>query len=660
MNDAPKKQSRHIFITILVVTLFFSMVLLASAQTATGGINFTLEVNPASLTAPGKVKVTAKVANAGTQDFNTPFSLYDPDGKLVTSFGDGGSLLRLPSGDTYVWEGEYSITQNQLEEGKLVYTLRYSTQDSVGSLVEQNLPANADVIFTGEKVDLKITRTITPEVVRRGKEVVVLYELINQGNVKLTNIKITENRLISNRAQTVASIEPGESAKVTFTKTNATSDLTSSALITYKKEGDKSTQRINISDMQIPLAKPALTYTLTADKAQVNIGEPVVLTLEIKNKGNISYANVSVTDPKLGEVFSNVQINAGQTRELKREVIVNETSIYAFTLHLHDNTGTTQEEKVPEIKVSAYTEGQMLRLNLTLTADRESIDKQPGPIQFHLIVTNDSNTTAKNIRIRHANRDIYTISELAPGQSTVVTRDFMLSQAGKYQFTAIATDVQDNPMEFTSNPMNIVYIAPTPAPTKEVVATIKPVVTHSPVPIDYTAEGSQTRSALFILMLVLGALAGLSALLIVVSGLLRARARAKSSAAFDTFEISGTRDYTSPPDESRQAVETLKPDESMQKFAEPKASQATEMPHEKYLRTPVAADNSLESSAETATNDKISDDAIPLTADEEGAFRLRRDDESKTFDPAKATPEDISEGGRSRRSRRHKDNDLDG
>ena len=123
---------------------------------------------------------------------NSPISLYDPDGKLVTAFADGGSLPRLPAGESHTWQGQYAVKQSQLDEGKLVYTLRYNTKDALGAVVEQNLPATAIISFTGERVDLKVNRTITPEVVRRGKEVTIIYDLVNQGNVKLTNIDIQE------------------------------------------------------------------------------------------------------------------------------------------------------------------------------------------------------------------------------------------------------------------------------------------------------------------------------------------------------------------------------------------------------------------------------------------------------------------------------------
>ena len=331
MKYALNNKRIRVFLMCVWVVPMLLLCMVGSAQTTEPGLTFTLSVDPSTLTAPGEVTVSARVDNAGGEDITLPLSLYDPDGKLVTSFGDGGILYRLNSGESFPWQGKYTVKQSQLDDGKLVYTLRYSELAAGGALIEQNLPATAEITYTGEEVDLQVTRTISPEVVRRGKEATVVYELVNRGNTKLVNIQVKENRLVSARTQTVALLDPGASTKVTFTKPNVTGDLTSSALITYRKDGERRTQQATIAPVQIPLASPGLVYNLTADKTQVNIGETVLLTLEIKNTGNISYSNVAVSDPRLGEVFTNVQIPAGQTKKLQKEVTVNETATYDFT-----------------------------------------------------------------------------------------------------------------------------------------------------------------------------------------------------------------------------------------------------------------------------------------------------------------------------------------
>ena len=646
-------RSRVLFVCAVVLALLIP-IHPGQAQSVQTGINFTISVEPTSLTAPGTVTVSTRIANAGSEDMNSPISLYDPDGKLVTAFADGGSLPRLPAGESHTWQGQYAVKQSQLDEGKLVYTLRYNAKDALGAVVEQNLPATATITFTGERVDLQVNRTITPEVVRRGKEVTIIYDLVNQGNVKLTNIDIQENRLISTRKQSVASLEPGASAKITFTKQNVGGDLSSSALITYRKAGDRKSQApLTIDAVSIPLAKPGLQYSLTSDKNQYNIGETAVLTLEIKNAGNITYSNITVTDPKLGEVFTNVQIAAGQTKQLQKEVTVNETTTYAFTLKLEDNTGSTMEEKVRELKVSAYAEGQMLRLNLTLTASSEIITAMPGDITFYLNVTNDSNTAAKNIVIRHADMEIYTIKELAPGQSTMIQRDYSLSQAGKYQFSATATDVQDNKVEFLSNALNISYTAPTAAPTKEIIVTIAPAITYTPVPEDYAPAGGQTKDILFILTLALGVLFGLSAILLVVSIAMRAKARAKSNAAYDTFELAGTRDYTAPADETKLTIQAA-PDVEQESAAQEADEPQEELPHQKYLK-----------SQQQPTEDVQETTGEPLAADEKGAFRLLRTQEADSLPGDEETiatsrEEDVTERRSNRRTQRHKPEDVSG
>lgn len=654
-----KATSHHPCRVLLIFVLLLAVMIPiqhSQAQTIAQGLSINLSVEPSSLTAPGPVEVSVNVANAGSQDFNSQITLMDPDGKPVTSFGDGGSLMRLAAGESYPWKGSYSVSQAQLDEGKLTFSLQYYIQGPTGDQVLQTLPATATLSYIGEKVELWYNRTITPEVVRRGKEVSVIYELVNRGNVKLTKIQVKEHNLISNTAQTIDTLAPGESKTLTFKRSNVTGNLTSSGLITYYKEGDRRQQpRIISEQVSIPLAQPRLSYSLSADKTQVNIGETVTLKLEIKNAGNITYSNVTVTDPKLSEVFSNVQIAAGQTVELTREVTITQTTTFAFTLQLEDNTGTVQSEKVQELQVSAYAEGQMLRLNLTLTADQDSISSLPGELRFHLTVTNDSNSAARNIRIRHANVDVYTIPELAPGQSTVVTRNYSLSQAGKYQFSAIATDSQNNAVTFNSNAMNIAYVAPTPVPTTEVIATVKPPVTHSPLPATDTGTGNQGKNVLFIVMIGVGLLFGLALVLLLISALARMKARAKSNAAYDTFEVSPTRDYTSPPDEGKQALETLRDEEAVEAATaeDLKHRPNIEMPHEKYLRPNEDSKPQGDAPAQALADLAPESQASPQAADEDGSFRMLRKDGLEPPTESESPPQPEQEQGRSRRSRRN-------
>lgn len=205
---------------LLVVCVLALMVWGAVPASASdlGGLNFTMAADPSTLTSPGTVNVTVRLANSGQTDILTPLSLYDADNNLVTSFFDGGSLAQLKVGETQTWQGTYAVTQAQLDAGKIIFTVKAAVVDTQGNVANVALPAEAVLTYTGEKIDLSISRTIDPEVVRKDAMVKVLYELVNNGNVRLVDIRVREHSSISTTTQTVASLEPGASAVVTFEK----------------------------------------------------------------------------------------------------------------------------------------------------------------------------------------------------------------------------------------------------------------------------------------------------------------------------------------------------------------------------------------------------------------------------------------------------------
>ena len=126
-------------------------------------------------------------------------------------------------------------------------------------------------------------------------------------------------------------------------------------------------------------------------------------------------------------------------------------------------------------------------------------------------------------------------------------------------------------------------------------------------------------------------------ILLIVSAILRAKSRAKSDSAYDTFQISGTRDYTTPADETKQSPrepEDVKTDGSAAD------KPAIELPHEKYLKP-------------AAPGEKPADTNVPKTADEEGAFRLTREEDAGFSDAVtEKTGNGDSASGAERRGRR--------
>lgn len=507
-------------------------------------VNFTIQVNPETLTAPGEVSVSLRVSNTSDEDMIAPVALYDPAGNAVTTFGDGGSYL-LKSGDSKSWEGKWGVTQEQLDAGSLAYTLRYHLEDETGALVEFTRQAVARLEFTGERINLAVTRTITPQVVRSGGKATVTYELYNSGNVDLTDIRVQEN--IARNAKTVKSLPIGERATVSFESRIGSADLTSNASITFKAAGTSKTLSQKVEDALIPLAKPNLKIELTAPENGVNVGEAAKLVITFINSGNVSYSNVTVTEAKRGEILTNLSIPAGATVTEEKEFILMEPTDFKVTATLPDNTGETKTLTSNEVRVGVFDPEKQLLLTLNLTSDQETVPSAPADVRFHLTVTNNSNIKAEKISISHGSQHIYTIDALEPGASIVLDRDVRISQAGQFRFTASLKDSLNNTVTFDSNTIRISYFTPTAAPTQQVIVTVAPPVQVTPMPADPML--SQGRSWLYTGGLALAGLFGAALLLFVISTIVRLSKKHKSNAAYDHLELAERRDYTEPSEE---------------------------------------------------------------------------------------------------------------
>ncbi len=614
---------RHTGALLLLMVLVFVCASAALGE-ETDPVSFTIQVTPDSLTAPGEVSVSLRISNPTNTDMIDPVTLYDPAGALVSSFGDGGSYI-LKSGDSRSWEGKWNVTQAELDAGAVAYTLRYHMEDETGSLVEYNKQAVARISFMGERVNLTVNRTIDPQVVRAGKQANVTYELYNSGNVTLTDIRVQDK--IARNAKTVKTLAPGDRTTVAFSSRIGNADLTSAGTITYKVVGSNKTLTETVDEAVIPLASPNLKIELSSPTEGVNVGEAATLVITFTNAGNVSYSNVTVTEAKRGEILTNLSIPAGATVTETKEFILMEPTDFKVTATLPDNTGETQTMSSKEIRVGVYDPEKQLLLTLNLTADQETVPEVPADVKFHLTVTNNSNIKAEKISITHGATAVYTIASLEPGASVTLDRDFRISQAGQFRFTASLKDSMNNTVSFESNTIRITYARPTAAPTMVPVVTVAPPALVTPVPADPLL--SQSRSALMTAATVLGGLFACALVLFAVSTVVRLRKKSKSKAAYDHLDLAERRDYTEPADdEFDDADEITEPAEN----ARTEDAPVTVLPHEKVLH----------SAEQTDAADAPAPEDLPDT-DGEGGYRVSRGSAAVQETIKKAVPDIESE-----------------
>lgn len=587
---------------LLLCLALAAMLALAGFAMAEAGdpIVTSMELTPNKLTGPGPVNVTITISNSGDTDLTEPVVLYDPAAQVVEDFGTGGSAL-LKAGESKTWTGTYDVNQRTLENGSVVYFVKYTLVGDNGKPVEKSQPIRATISQQTAETDITVKRTISPSVAREGQQVVVRYDIMNTGTVSLLDVTIKERKEISSKkAPTIPELKPGLTAEIKYPVTMGKKDLTSGATITYKSETQSKTKTYTVEKQTIRYGEPELQAKLTASSKGVVVNGTVTLTLTLKNTGSVDYSDIRVTDEALGDVFTNQELKAGKSLELTKEVTVPETMDYLFTVNATDETGSETSIVTDAVTVTAVDPADALELEVVATPDRTEVFEQPGHVRFTVAVRNTSRVEAKKVTVSHGKTELYTFESIPAGETRTLSRDFALSMAGKYRFTVSAQDPLENSLTFESNETQIAFSVPTPAP---VTPTPVPAPTPEPTfaaatipPVTDASVGTvpkMIQRVLMPVMIVAGVLLIACAVLLLIATKRRHDQKKASEAAIDQLERAKRRDYVTPaeeeepeeaPQEAAAETDEQQPVLDSDAYAQ-EDEEEFELPHLKYARS---------------------------------------------------------------------------
>lgn len=517
--------------------------LCGAALAASDPLKVSMDLSQNKFSATQDITVTITVANTGEGDMPGPVTLYYPNGKQVEEFGSP----TLAVGQQQSWSGTWSVTQKQLDAGKITFKLKYSIYDDNGELVNKTKNFSKAIIYSGAsaQAQVEVNRTITPTTAQKGQEVTVVYDVINAGDVDITDVTIKENSTISKSSATLGSVPAGGRASHTFTVKMGSKDLTSQPTITYKVDGK--TMSAKKDKAVIKNGQVNLTAKLSCDKKGGVPGDVIQLTLEIKNTGKTDFTNITVTDPTLGTVFSNLTLAAGKSETLTKDVTITNSADYLFTLTATDSAEQETVTTSGKVSVTAVNPDDQVLLTVDAACDRETIYTLPGTVRFTITVTNNGQNDVKDVTISASGVKLYSFPTIEAGQSRSFSRDLAVSMAGQYQFEASCLNLLQETVAFKSNILPIAYAQPTPVPTEAPIVT-PPQPVYEEIPTTdglppYVDGVQQALNALWIICLVLTLLSGG----LLAAGLVRrAQQKAQSDKAYDHLERGTYRDYSTP------------------------------------------------------------------------------------------------------------------
>lgn len=582
----------------LVLAVLMLLAGFAVAET-TDPIVTSMELTPSKLTGPGPVTVTITISNSSDKDMQDPVVLYDPAAQIVADFGTNGSAL-LKAGETRTWTGTYDVNQRTLDNGFVVYYVKYTLYNENGKAVEQSQSIRQKVSLQTAETDIEVKRTISPSIARKDQEVVVRYDISNTGTVALLDVGLQENQDIYSKKQTIPRLEPGQTVEIKYSVKMGAKDLTSGATITYTSESQSEEQTYKVEEQVIRFGEPELEANLAASVKGVVQNGTVTLTLTLKNSGSVDYSDIRVSDASLGDVFTNQELKAGKTLELTKEVTVPETMEYQFIVNATDATGTETSISTDAISITAVSPEDALALEVIATPDRTEVFEQPGKVRFTLSIANTSKVDATNVVVSHGETELYTFGVIAAGETRTLSRDFALSMAGKYRFTVSAKDPLESVMSFQSNETQIAFSVPTPAPATPTPApdpTPEPTFVPATIPpITDRSVGTIPKFVQMILLPILilsGVVLLASVALLIIAAKRRHDQKKASEAAVDQLERAARRDYITPAEETAEETEVAQFEDVPQENETPvinsnaldDAEEEFELPHMKYARS---------------------------------------------------------------------------
>ena len=264
--------------------------------------------------------------------------------------GDKNFNNILEPGESWLYQGSYTVQQADIDSGKIVNQAVVNSFDPTNALVSDtsgitasdNLPT---IIIINRDSKISLIKSVSST----GKYIagsVVRYALTvnNEGNTALSNVSVIDSKILVPPVYQQGDInnnnllDIGESwlyqAEYTVQPEDInTGSISNSATVTAKDPTGKNVSDVSgtTTDNDVPTVvfvdlkgKIALSKTI-ANTAPFNKGDEIRYSFAVKNEGNVKLKNVILTDLKLANAFTFESGDLNGNSELD----INETWIYS-------------------------------------------------------------------------------------------------------------------------------------------------------------------------------------------------------------------------------------------------------------------------------------------------------------------------------------------
>jgi len=415
----------------------------------------------------------------------------------------GAPILNLAPGDTAHITATHTITQDDIDAGKVENTAIATTQfnntpyDDTSDDTDPNSPPGDDdptITFIQQNPSLVITKDdglpYTPQALNVGDVITYTLAVTNNGNVRLTDINITDNNAILGQTN-IASLDINQTVYINATHTITQADLDAGYVVNSATASTTFNNNTisDISDDTDPASPtgdddPTYTYlvqnpdiTLTKDDhldltipQSFNVGDVISYDIDVYNSGNVTFNQIVVSDNNANVLTGNPVLNLlpGQHAIVTAEHVITQADIDAGQVvnsaeatgnfnnvtysDISDDTDPASPGGVNDPTVTLIQQTP----ELTVTKD-DGLALTPhllalgSTITYNVTIKNTGNVTLTNISLTDPNGSISgsnLVNSLTPNQTASFVVTHIITQAdldaGQVSNQAIASTVFNN------------------------------------------------------------------------------------------------------------------------------------------------------------------------------------------------------------------------
>ena len=420
------------------------------------------------------ITYTFTVTNTG----NTSLSNVVVTDPMVGLTISGNPIATLAVGaSSAVIKGTYTITQADIDAGKVVNTALATAKDPKGNDVTD---ISGTTVNNDTPTDTPLTQKPSIALVKTasvggtgivGDVITYTFTVTNTGNTSLSNVVVTDPMVgLTISGNPIATLAVGASSAVikgTYTITQADIDagkVVNTALATAKDpkgndvtdisgttvNNDTSTDKPLTQKPDINITKDGFYVDNNTDGI-TNVGDKIIYNFTITNTGNVILTNVIVTDPLPGLVITGnpIILNIGASNstafvgtysiiqaDIDRGVVYNLATVIGTTSYGTTVTDTSSDPtpcnnctpKPDCIDCTITVLLQNPKLEVVKTTSTDNYSLVGDVINYNISVKNTGNVTLYQILVTDPLTGLSTtISSLVPGSSEKFTESYTIT-----------------------------------------------------------------------------------------------------------------------------------------------------------------------------------------------------------------------------------------